>query len=256
MKANHHTHTTRCQHAFGEDREYVEEAIRAGLRILGFSDHCPWIYKSDYVSNIRMTPQETDGYFSSLEKLRREYEKDIDIFIGFESEYLPELMEKQDAFLKDYPVDYMILGQHFLDSESDFNYSGRMADDEDRLIRYVDLCIEGAKSGRYLYLAHPDLIYYTGSDKIYQREMKRLCEAMKQMNIPLEYNLLGLAIHRNYPEERFWQIVRNTGNSVIFGVDAHRPEQFADRQTLELAKKQCEGMNVVEQLSLDRCKTE
>ena len=256
MKANYHTHTTRCHHAFGEDREYVEEAIRAGLRILGFSDHCPWIYKSDYVSNIRMTPQETDGYFSSLEKLRREYEKDIDIFIGFESEYLPELMEKQDAFLKDYPVDYMILGQHFLDSESDFNYSGRMADDEDRLIRYVDLCIEGARSGRYLYLAHPDLIYYTGSDKIYQREMKRLCEAMKQMNIPLEYNLLGLAIHRNYPEERFWQIVRNTGNSVIFGVDAHRPEQFADRQTLELAKKQCEGMNVVEQLTLDRCKTE
>ena len=256
MKANYHTHTPRCQHAFGEDREYVEEAIRAGLRILGFSDHCPWIYKSDYVSNIRMTPQETDGYFSSLEKLRREYEKDIDIFIGFESEYLPELMEKQDAFLKDYPVDYMILGQHFLDSESDFNYSGRMADDEDRLIRYVDLCIEGARSRRYLYLAHPDLIYYTGSDKIYQREMKRLCEAMKQMNIPLEYNLLGLAIHRNYPEERFWQIVRNTGNSVIFGVDAHRPEQFADRQTLELAKKQCEGMNVVEQLTLDRCKTE
>ena len=31
----------------------------------------------------------------------------------------------------------------------------------------------------YLYLAHPDLIYYTGSDKIYQREMKRLCEAME-----------------------------------------------------------------------------
>ena len=92
MKAKYQTHTTRCQHAFGEDREYVEEAILAGLRILGFSDHCPWIYKSDYVSNIRMTPQETDDYFLSLEKLRREYEKDIDIFIGFESEYLPELM--------------------------------------------------------------------------------------------------------------------------------------------------------------------
>lgn len=104
MKANYHTHTTRCQHAFGEDREYVEEAIRAGLRTLGFSDHCPWIYQNDFVSNIRMTPQETDGYFASLEKLRKEYEKDIEIFIGFESEYLPELMEGQDAFLKDYPV--------------------------------------------------------------------------------------------------------------------------------------------------------
>ena len=82
MKANYHTHTTRCQHAFGEDREYVEEAIRAGIRILGFSDHCPWIYQNDYVSNIRMMLQETDGYFASLEKLRKEYEKDIEIGIA------------------------------------------------------------------------------------------------------------------------------------------------------------------------------
>lgn len=252
MKANYHTHTTRCQHAFGEDREYVEEAIQAGIRTLGFSDHCPWIYKDNYVSNIRMTAEETDGYFSSLENLRREYKKDIQIYIGFESEYLPELMDAQDTFLKDYPVDYMILGQHFLDHESDYNYSGRMADDEKRLIRYVDLCIEGAKSGRYVYLAHPDLMYYTGPEKIYQREMERLCKAMKKMNIPLEYNLLGLAIHRNYPDHRFWQIARKIGNLVIFGVDAHRPEQFADRQTFELAKQQCQGMNLIEQLTLDR----
>lgn len=29
-----------------------------------------------------------------------------------------------------------------------------MADDENRLIRYVDLCIEGASPGADLYLAH------------------------------------------------------------------------------------------------------
>ena len=33
MLANYHTHTKRCQHAGGEDREYVEAAIQAGDRI-------------------------------------------------------------------------------------------------------------------------------------------------------------------------------------------------------------------------------
>ena len=30
MKANYHTHTFRCKHADGEDKEYVEAAIKAG----------------------------------------------------------------------------------------------------------------------------------------------------------------------------------------------------------------------------------
>ena len=41
MFANYHTHTTRCNHAAGTDREYVEYAIRSGIKILGFADHTP-----------------------------------------------------------------------------------------------------------------------------------------------------------------------------------------------------------------------
>ena len=41
MIANYHTHTYRCGHAVGEDRQYVETAIERGLKVLGFSDHVP-----------------------------------------------------------------------------------------------------------------------------------------------------------------------------------------------------------------------
>ena len=34
-----HTHTKRCGHAFGADEEYVQAAIDAGIKVLGFSDH-------------------------------------------------------------------------------------------------------------------------------------------------------------------------------------------------------------------------
>ena len=74
MLANYHTHTKRCHHAWGEDREYVEAAIKAGLQVLGFSDHCPWVYPDGFVSGIRMTPAETEEYFDSLEWLKKEYE--------------------------------------------------------------------------------------------------------------------------------------------------------------------------------------
>ncbi len=39
---NLHTHTARCRHAVGTDEAYVQAAIKAGFKVLGFSDHCPF----------------------------------------------------------------------------------------------------------------------------------------------------------------------------------------------------------------------
>lgn len=46
MLYNLHTHTFRCNHATGEDKAYVEYAIQSGVKVLGFSDHCPQFLKS------------------------------------------------------------------------------------------------------------------------------------------------------------------------------------------------------------------
>lgn len=118
MYANYHTHTKRCQHAVGEDREYVEAAIAAGIQVLGFSDHCPWVYKDDFVSGIRMRADQVEEYVDSMQRLRTEYRNDIRILIGFETEHMPDLIEAQDELLAPYPIDYMILGQHFLKQEA------------------------------------------------------------------------------------------------------------------------------------------
>ena len=158
LLANYHTHTARCRHAWGEDKEYVENAIQEGMKVLGFSDHCPWIFPKDYVSHTRMEPQELDGYFYALEALRQEYARDITIYIGFESEYIPELMEEQNQLLDGYPVDYMILGEHFTASEVTGPYTGFPTESEQDLEKYVDLCIAGMETGKYVYVAHPDLI--------------------------------------------------------------------------------------------------
>jgi histidinol-phosphatase (PHP family) len=227
----------------GTDREYVETAIEAGYDLLGFADHCPWVYPDSFVSGIRMRASETDAYFDSLLSLRREYKKDIQILIGFEAEYMPDLMEAQTEFLSQYPLDYMIQGQHFIGQENNENYAGRETGDAAKLSAYVDLCIEGAKTGKYLYLAHPDLIHFTGENDIYEKEMKRLCTAMKAIDMPLEMNVLGLATARNYPDGRFWKMAKETGNKVILGMDAHEPAQLKNFEMRKKAESICSGMD-------------
>ena len=72
MIANYHTHTRRCGHAEGEEREYVEQAIAAGVRILGFSDHTPYPFSNGYESRIRMRLSETEDYFKTVTDLKRD----------------------------------------------------------------------------------------------------------------------------------------------------------------------------------------
>ena len=41
MIANYHTHTPRCNHAWGTEAEYVEKALEAGLKLLGIDPDAP-----------------------------------------------------------------------------------------------------------------------------------------------------------------------------------------------------------------------
>ena len=252
MLANYHTHTARCKHAEGEDREYIESAIQAGIKILGFSDHCPWPFPDGYVSGIRMAPADLDDYFYSLETLRKEYKKELTIYIGFEAEYDSFLNDAQEALFSDYPLDYMILGQHFLGTESDSFYTGSPTSDETILKDYVDLTIQGMQTGKYLYLAHPDLINYTGPDEIYEKYMLHLCSYLKEKDIPIEINLLGLWTHRNYTSKRFLSIAQKAGNSAVLGIDAHAPEQLENFSAEELGISLCRefGLPLLEKLEI------
>ena len=78
IEGNFHTHTPRCKHAEGSEREYIEEAIKKGFKTLGFSDHTPQPFKDGFVSSIRMDMDELDGYIETLLSLREEYRDRIE----------------------------------------------------------------------------------------------------------------------------------------------------------------------------------
>ena len=224
MTANYHTHTWRCKHAVGTEQEYIENAIAHGLKILGFSDHTPMPYPDGYVSNVKMGLNQLEEYVYTVLGLREKYKDDIRICLGLEVEYYPAYFEELLEITGQYPIEYFLLGQHFLGNEIHDFYSGTPTSDERQLERYCSQAQEALETGCFTYFAHPDLLNFTGDRAVYERWMGKLCRLAKKLQIPLEINFLGIMDKRNYPNEDFWKIAGETGNQVVFGCDAHQPE--------------------------------
>ena len=251
MIANYHTHTTRCGHASGTEREYIENAIKAGFLELGFSDHAPMPYDNGYFSGIRMSLEKTDDYVNTLLDLRREYEKDIKLHIGFEAEYYPAVFGRFIDFISDYPIDYLIMGQHWMNNEYDGPYFGSVTDNPEILRAYVDQVVAGLSSGKFSYLAHPDLPNFVGDEAAYKQEMSRLIEYTKANNIPLEINLLGAQYGRHYPNSAFWSLASEMSATAIIGCDTHHAKDVV--QPCEVARmseliEANSGLKIIEKL--------
>lgn len=224
MIVNLHTHTARCHHAVGTDEEYVLAAIDRGLKVLGFSDHTPHRYPGEFVSGVRMTPQELPEYTNSIRSLKEKYADKITIHLGVEAEYFPELFPDTLSLLRDNGIEYILLGQHSI-LPVDGPHCGNPTEDETILRQYCDRVIAAMETGLFTYVAHPDFIHFVGDSKIYEQHMRRICRNAKSCDLPLEINMLGLRQGRHYPNERFFAVVAEEGCKVVIGSDAHKPEQ-------------------------------
>lgn len=237
MLKNYHTHTWRCNHAEPDERAYIESAIAAGIRVLGFSDHTPCPFPDGHNSWFRMTVDQAPGYFDLIRQLREEYAGRIELHVGVEAEYYPALFPATVDLLRENGCEYMLLGQHYLFNEEDSIYSATATDDPALLIQYVDQTIEGMATGLFTYLAHPDLIRFTGDRETYCLHMRRLCRAARELDMPLEVNLLGFREGRHYPTRTFWELVAEEGNRVVLGVDAHSADHLAHPEAEARARR-------------------
>lgn len=245
MKANYHTHTTRCNHATGSEAEYVQAAILRGLDTLGFSDHTPYLFPGDYYSTFRMKLFELEDYVRCITKLQQDYSGQIHLPIGLEAEYYPAFFPALLPRLQDAGIEYLILGQHFVDNEINAHYSGNPTGSTEILKKYCHQVMDAFQTGLFTYLAHPDLLNFHGDPSVYRKQMQLLCREAKACNIPLEYNLLGVATKRHYPNEAFWQIAAEEGNMVVIGCDAHDPKALSETVYEQTALKSLSKYGII-----------
>lgn len=253
MFANYHTHTYRCRHAVDTEEEYIINSINGGIKILGFSEHAPFIFPDGFESYYRLPMNEVKDYLDTLNALREKYKDKIEIHIGFEMEYYPSYFNEMFALAKSFGAEYLILGQHFLGNEyPNGKYTLRDGNDEKDLIEYVDTVVSAIKTNKFLYVAHPDILKFDGDDKIYYREMKRLCLAAKKHKTPLEINFLGIGDNRIYPSDKFWRIAAEVGVDAVFGCDAHSAKNAFNKEIYDKALNfaQKHNLNILEKLDI------
>lgn len=230
IKNNYHTHTARCGHAVGTDEEYVLESIKAGLETLGFSDHEE--FNDPHFDRPEETNAKIEDYISSVKSLKQKYKGKINVKLGLEFGYYPEKEELLKKW-KERGIEYFVLGQHTLkDEKGDAHYFQGFHITNELVTQYYDSLITAVKTGHFIYVAHPDLIFANQyNEEItdwYFHEARRFIEVAKEYDIPLELNNNGLTwgTKFKYPYDPFWKIVGEVGNRVIIGLDIHNPKTF------------------------------
>ena len=164
------------------------------------------------------------------------------ILAGFEAEYDP----MREAFLGEMKdkVDYMILGQHFVNRglqmispNNNPNYP----------IEYANMVSQAIDSGIFDIVAHPDH-FMVFRDTMESDEARKLfdenavlasqiiCEKARDMGIPIEINLAKATSGKvltdgslAYPHPTFWKVAQEIeGLKILKGVDAHDLGAFKD----------------------------
>ena len=255
---NYHTHTKRCNHAIGEDKEYVEAAIKANYKGLGFSDHVmlPGVFNSGVRGDYTLK----EDYFSSIRKLQEEYKDKIEIYLGFECEYSKQYVKYYKELLDSKQVDYLIFGNHNLYFKNGERYYTKKSNKQ-YLQRYLKKALKGIRTGLFKVMAHPDI--FMGSvpwNNDSKKVATAICKEAKKYNVALEINC-GCIINEEpmprfgelrwrYPYIKFWEIAKKYNNTVVVGVDAHNPNALTSDR-IKLAHKLAKDVGIVITEKLD-----
>ena len=237
-RVNLHTHTCRCKHATGTVADYCREAVKAGISILGFTDHCP--FPDGEYGDSRMDFAEMPDYIREIEQARLQFPQ-LTILSGLELDYRPILGKQfyQDEFIHKYQLDYVIAGAHHLPAANGRPYLHAAREKPmslPTLHGFVRESVRVMELGMIEFLAHPDLT--ACSIPCWTPEVRSayldIIDAAEALNIPLEINAYGLrkdwidtpeGKRAQYPWLPFWELVAGHGGiEVVTGSDAHRSE--------------------------------
>lgn len=235
----YHSHTRRCGHAKGTEKEMIETAIAHGYKVFGISDHVflPGIFQPKVRGGYDENYKE---YIDNLRKLKEKYSKTIEFYRGFECEDYGELfLQYYLDMLRNDDVDYLLLGQHCCMGDNGKLFWYGFMEDKDEAVRlYTKHLIEGMESGLYAYVCHPDVFtkFIEQWDEVCEECSKAIIEKAIELDIPLEINMTpsrtevkfdgnGNRVF-SYPNDDFWRLVSQLKAKCIIGVDAHAPEHL------------------------------
>lgn len=258
--ANYHSHTVYCD---GEKAPefYVKEAIRQNLIAYGYSSHAPVPFSCDWT----IPGNKIMSYVSDIEKIKQKYEDKIQIYLGLEIDYIPEITGINASNPERLNLDYTIGSIHFVDIlpngerwsfdwTYDFFLKGLQEifnNDVKKMVRrYYELTKEMLVKNTPDILGHMDKItmynvknkFFDPKEKWYLDETEELFRLIKEKDVIVEINTRGL--YKNglslYPNPAFLKRIKEMNIPISISSDSHKPEEitFGLRQAADILRNE------------------
>ena len=260
--ANYHTHSVFCD-GNSTLEEVAKSAFDCGIKYLGFSSHSAY----PATTGCEMHPENFQKYKATIEELKKQFSGKMEIFFGFEADYLPPLSWPDYSYYKNFNPDYLIGSVHFVWNH-DVPQNGTMTvDDETEKVKngleniffgdgkkmvqtYFDHQRQMLKSCDFDIIGHIDLIrkrnaalkFFSETDSWYKNELQATAKEIAKAGVVVEINTGGMsrgAIDSPYPSLEFLKILKKLDVPILFSSDAHSSEHlvYGFDVAADLAKK-------------------
>lgn len=247
MYSNIHMHTHFCDGG-KEPEHYIKEAIGKGLISVGFSAHAP----APFECNWAVPASRFQDYISEIEGLKKKYQSRIQVYLGLELDYFPDMVSYSRNLLESGPFDYFIGSVHFIDTYPDgrrwtidgpneefrkgfaeifnnnalevtrkfFEYNRQMIEDlHPPVIGHIDKLKMQHQPDSFIPEEHP----------FFREELLKTLEAAQKAGSIVEINTRALYKNRGktfYPGQQMFKEMKNMGIKIMVNSDAHQPHEI------------------------------
>lgn len=248
--ANFHTHCYFCD-GQNSPEDLIVESIRLGLHTIGFSSHAPMPFHVRWampISRLR-------SYVQHIRQLALNYSQLIDVRLGFEADFIPNITSPSMPWFGTIDCDYMIGSVHFCGrfpdrthwaidaSSSEFErgvreiYSGSI---QSTVRAYYDRVQSMALNHRPDIIGHfdyPKLFnrnsrYFSETDPWYIDCVDKTLQSIATTSVRIELNTGGVSRGRTdeyYPSAWILERCRHYGIPIVLGSDAHSVSKLTSR---------------------------
>lgn len=242
-----HMHTPLCKHAWGEPEEYAAQGVKAGLKGIIFTCHCPM--PDGFWPTVRMADSEFDAYLEMVDRAAKAFKGKLDVRLGLESEYFPGMEGWIEKLHKRADFDYILGGLHW--QARDYLAKFETGTIEAFRKSYFNHLAASAETGLYDCLAHPDLVKNYHPDSwclaIVKGSIATSLDRIAATGVAMELNTSGL--NKSYsemnPGMEMLRMMADRGIPVVIGSDAHRANRVGEHFMTALSHLQEAGYEKV-----------
>lgn len=239
---DYHVHTKASPDAKGNMKEYIRKAKEQKIDEIGFSDHITLRYTNGYPT---ISVQRMAEYVQDF--LAFKAESDLPVKLGVEMEFLPDEIDKTREFIRNCPFDYVMGAVHYIGKWLVDSHSQLQEYEKRDILRvyeeYFGLVRKLCTCRLFDSLAHADLIKMFGFRPKcdFSYILRETAETIAESNICVEINTAGLRrpCAEIYPSEQFLRMLHGNGVPIVFGSDAHEPNDLGRdfEEAVMLAKR-------------------